>query len=268
MPDFISSRHNPKIQFLDKLKKSSHRKKYGVFLVEGLRELSRAYDSGYIFEIYFCPELFSDHENSTAFLKKLTDESAQLIKITKQVYEKITLCENGKGWIGLGRHKEVTLEEINLPPNPLLIALENIEKPSNIGAIIRTAESAKADGLIVLDQSSEIFNPNVIRNSQGAVFFAPILHSSSQELIRFAKKNNLKIFVTTPLSNHFYFEEDFTQGSVILMGSENNGVTSQWMESNFKKIKIPQNGYSDSLNVSVATAIIVYEAVRQRMLAL
>lgn len=265
MIDVLRSKQNPKIKFLYKLKKSSNRKKFNVFLVEGLRELSRANDAQVVVEIYFCRSKFSNIEESNQFLSVIMDSNIAIFEVTDNVYDKISLRENGNGWLGLCRAKSHQLSEIKLSPAPILIALENIEKPNNFGAIIRTADSVGADGVIILNNSIEVFNPNAIRNSQGAIFFVNIYHTSNEELIKFSEQNNLNIFITTPQCEHMYFEENFIHGGIFLMGSESTGVSDFWLKhSKFPKIKIPQFGKSDSLNVSVATAIVVYEAARQQ----
>lgn len=261
MSEIISSKQNDKIKFIDKLKKSSHRKKFGVFIVEGLREITRAHQENFIIEVIYCPELFTDATIYNQFLE--TIKNIPTTQVTSEVFKKISLRENGDGLIALGTAKYKTLNDWKKHPNPLFLVTENIEKPNNFGAIIRTAESAGIDGIIVLDQSTEIFNPHVIRNSQGAVFFTPIFHATIEEFLKFADKNNITIFITTPHTEKLYFDEDFSQGSAILVGAESTGVSSFWLKQSHQ-IRIPQNGSSDSLNVSVATAVVLYECIRQR----
>lgn len=267
MTNIISSRHNEKIRFFDKLKKPSNRKKFGLFLIEGLRELTRALSADLVEEVLFCPEFFTDQESSSALLKNLEGKSIPTLQISANAYQKVSLRENGDGFIGIGKSFQQKLQCSNFEKNPLFIATENIEKPSNFGAIIRTAESAGIDGIIVLDESTEVFNPNVIRSSQGSVFFAKIFHASSDELIGLCEKTNTHIFVTSPSSEQLYFNENFSQGSVILVGSEDKGVSEKWLNKAFKMIKIPQIGKSDSLNVSVATGVVLYECIRQRLVS-
>jgi TrmH family RNA methyltransferase len=157
----------------------------------------------------------------------------------------------------------LALKDYIPPQNGFFLVTENIEKPSNFGAIVRTAESAAVDGIIVLDHSTEIFNPNAIRNSQGAVFLANIYNASTEEFLAFVQRNRLSIYVTSPRGERLYFEEDFRRGVAIMVGSEKDGVSPLWLERG-RQIRIPQMGSSDSLNVSAATAIVLYECVRQR----
>jgi TrmH family RNA methyltransferase len=261
----ISSRHNEKIKFIDKLRKASKRKKFGIFIVEGFREIDRAHSRRFIEELLFCEEYFTDRVTFFSFIRKLESDQIPIIQISPEVYQKISLRENGDGLIALARSRSLFLNTCVPPENGLFIATENIEKPSNFGAIVRTAESAGIDGIIVLNHSTEIFNPNAIRNAQGAVFFANIYGATTEEFLKFTQQYRLSIYVTSPRGRKLYFEEDFRKGTVILVGSESQGVSDFWLQQSHS-IRIPQNGESDSLNVSIATAIILYECVRQRSL--
>jgi TrmH family RNA methyltransferase len=261
----ISSRHNEKIKFIDKLKKSSNRKKFGTFIVEGFREIFRAHSHQFIRELLFCEEYFAQKDAFHPLIQAFEEHKIPITQITPEVYQKISLRENGDGLIALAQSRSLSLNCCIPPENGLFIATENIEKPSNFGAIIRTAESAGIDGIIILDHSTEIFNPNVIRNSQGAVFFASIYDATGEEFLKFTEQYRLSIYVTSPHAQKLYLEEDFRKGTVILMGSEKEGVSDFWLQRK-NMIRIPQSGNSDSLNVSIATAIILYECVRQRTL--
>jgi TrmH family RNA methyltransferase len=259
----ISSRRNEKIKFIDKLKKSSDRKKFGIFPIEGFREIFRAHLHQFITELLFCGKYFTDRETFFSFIQTLEGEHIPLTQISPEVYKKISLRENGDGLIALAYSRSVSLNECVPPQNGLFVVTENIEKPSNFGAIVRTAESAGVDGIIVLNHSTEIFSPNSIRNSQGAVFFTNIYDATTEEFLKFSQQHQLSIYVTSPQAQKLYFEEDFKRGTALLVGSENKGVSDFWLHQNHT-VRIPQNGESDSLNVSIATAIILYECVRQR----
>jgi TrmH family RNA methyltransferase len=263
MLEKISSRHNEKIKFIDKLKKSSDRKKFGIFPVEGFREIFRAHSHQFITELLFCEKYFTDSETFSSFIQTLEGEHIPLTPITPEVYQKISLRENGDGLIALAHARSVSLKGCVSPHDGLFVVTENIEKPSNFGAIVRTAESAGVDGIIVLNYSTEIFSPNSIRNSQGAVFFANIYDATTEEFLKFTQQYQLSIYVTSPQAQKLYFEENFKKGTALLVGSENKGVSDFWLQQNHI-IRIPQKGESDSLNVSIATAIILYECVRQR----
>jgi TrmH family RNA methyltransferase len=266
MNEKINSKHNEKIRFIDKLKKPSHRKKFGLFPVEGLREISRAQECQLVRELLFCEACFSHREESLALIQTLEAENIPTTPIATGVYQKMSLRDNGDGLLAIAQGENRPLNRCTSPANGLFIALENIEKPSNFGAIVRTAESAGVDGIIVLDHSTEIFSPNAIRNSQVAVLFAKIYTASREEFLAFSEQHHLTIYITSPRAQRAYYEEDFRSGSVILVGAEDRGVGDFWLQQNHQ-IRIPQRGQSDSLNVSVAAAIVLYECIRQRSIS-
>jgi TrmH family RNA methyltransferase len=259
----INSRHNGKIKFIDKLKKPSNRRKFGVFIIEGFREISSAYAHRFITELLFCDKYFTNRETYLSLIQTLANNAIPITQISPEAYQKISLRENGDGLIALAHSRDRSLNECTPPENGLFIATENIEKSSNFGAIVRTAESAGVDGIIVLDHSTEIFSPNAIRNSQGAVFFANIYNATVEEFLKFTRRHQLSIYVTSPRAEKLYFHENFQKGTVILAGSESRGVSDYWLQQNHS-IRIPQNGKSDSLNGSIAAAVVLYECVRQR----
>jgi TrmH family RNA methyltransferase len=266
----LESKNNPKIKFLDKLKKKSCRERYKTYLIEGHRELMRAFQANLVTEVYFCQKLFTDNTFHGS-LEKLSSANIPMIEVGEQAYQKISIRENGDGLIGLGKPFVKPLDHIRQeePGNPLIIAAESLEKPSNLGAIIRTAESAGATALAVLDASTDPYNPNTIRSSQGAIFSIPIIGCSSIAFDEFCHSNGLKIICTTPHGNRIYWEENLTNSLAIIVGSEARGLSDFWLRNtNSISVKIPQLGSSDSLNVSVATAVVTYEAVRQRNLIL
>lgn len=255
----IRSRSNEKIKFIDKLKKPTHRKQYGLFLIEGLREITRAHTRGYVQELLICPEVCP--EKVQTLLEQC--ENIPVTEVTPEVFKKISLREHGDGLLALGKTTTLNLKDFPKKKDVFLLVTEGIEKPSNFGAMLRTAESAGVDAVIVLDQSTEVFNPNVIRNSQGAVFTVPIYHASTEEFLDFLHQNAITLFVTTPHTERLYFEENFQHAVAILVGSESHGVREHWLQQ-AHTVRIPQLGVSDSLNVSVATAVVLYECVRQR----
>lgn len=263
MGELIRSRHNERICFIDKLKKASRRKKFGIFPIEGFREITRAHQAGFVQELLFCETFFSAQEQERALIEQIVKEGIEVTPISQEVYQKISLREHGDGLFALGKKRTLNLEDCVPPENPLFLVTENIEKPSNFGAIVRTAESAGVDGIIVLNGTTEIYNPNAIRNSQGALFFAKIYQATTEAFLKFIQKYAIDLFVTTPHAEKPYFLENYCKGSAILVGSESQGVSQQWLQQ-AHTIQIPQRGRSDSLNVSVATAIVLYECIRQR----
>ncbi|MDE6576277.1 MAG: RNA methyltransferase, partial [Opitutales bacterium] len=218
---------------------------------------------GYVRELLFCPELWSERESEQTLITQLENARIPITEVSSEVFSKISLREHGDGLLALGTATALNFNNFT-PSNPaFLLVTEGIEKPSNFGAIVRTAESAGVDAIIVLDQSTEIFNPNVIRNSQGAVFSMPIYHATTEAFLDFTARHHVTTFVTTPHAKRLYFEENLQHSVAILVGSESHGVSEHWLQQ-AHTIRIPQQGISDSLNVSAATAVVLYECVRQR----
>lgn len=263
MNDDISSSHNPKIKFLDKLySKASVRRREKLFPVEGAREISRAIKSGYILEtLYYCLEIEAGSEDATP--KSLKIEDKKVIYITKNVFEKLAYRDSSDGMIGVFRSKEQKLGSFHLSANPFIIILETVEKPGNLGAILRTADAAGVDGVIVCDPQTDLYNPNVVRSSVGCVFSVPTAIAASDEVLLWLKDNGITPYAAALTAQELYSSADFTSPSAIVMGSEADGLTDFWLK-NARQIKIPMHGIADSLNVSVSTAVLTFEAMRQR----
>ena len=262
----ISSRQNDTIKLIVKLRDRSKRDKTGLFIVEGYRELSRAIECYKKFEsIYFCSKFFknSNYEN---LLKTASQTGINLVSVTDIVYEKISIRSGYDGLLGLCKEWDTNLNNIQLSNNPLVLVAESIEKAGNLGALIRSAESVGADALIVCDQVTDIFNQNVVRASQGAVFSLPIAVTDRQSTCDFLKEHRISILATTPSAMTKYWSCYMKQPIAILVGSEDFGLSEFWLKnSNVTQVAIPQLGVSDSLNVNDAAVVVMYEALRQRM---
>lgn len=256
----ITSAQNPKIKRLLLLQqKSSERKKTGLFVLEGQREMEHAISKGYQLEtIFFCPELMSSDA------RKLVIAAHEQIAVNKKIYEKIAYRGTTEGVIGLFHSKEHWLNTLSLKENPLVIVLERVEKPGNLGAILRSCDAAGADALIVCDPLTDLYNPNLIRSSIGAIFTVPTAVCSSEECISFLKQRSIQILTAQLQDSHLYYDTPMTAGTAIVMGTEATGLTDQWRQAADAHISIPMLGQLDSLNVSVSAAILLYEAVRQR----
>lgn len=255
--EVISSLQNPKIKNITKLiEKSSERKSQNLIVVEGLRELNIAKESGFTIEqLYYCPALGA-YENAI--------KANQYFEISKEVFSKLAYREGSDGFIGLLRPKYYTLESLELKTNPFIIIVESIEKPGNLGAILRTADAANVDALIVCDPKTDIFNPNAIRSSVGCVFSVPIAVGKSEEVFNFLKSKNIKTYAAALTATEYYTDVNFKESSAIVMGTEATGLSEFWLNNAYKQIKIPMLGKIDSLNVSTSTAILTFEAIRQR----
>ncbi|MDR0823480.1 MAG: RNA methyltransferase [Prevotella sp.] len=258
----ITSLQNTRIKNIVKLSKSKERKVQNLFLIEGARELSLALSAGYeIDSVFICPELFL----KTDYPKVLESipESKQF-GVTEAVFEKIAYRESSDGLLTLARPKNHALADLKLSPNPFLIILEAVEKPGNLGAILRTADAAQADAVIICDPATDVYNPNAIRSSVGCIFTVQTAICSSQEALDFSHKKHIKSFAAELNAAQWYQDTDFTLPSAIVMGTEADGLTPFWIENADARIKIPMRGKIDSLNVSVSTAILTFEAMRQR----
>ena len=244
--NIITSVQNARVKHVVALQqKSSLRREEGLFVVEGQREIEHCIACGY--EVV---ELFKRDEN-----------------VTPQVYEKMAYRGSTEGIIAVAKCKDHSLSilsPLTSHHSPLIIVLERVEKPGNLGAILRTAEAAGVDAVIVCDPLTDLYNPNLIRASIGGVFNVPTAVCTSEECIAFLKTNHIKILTAQLQDSYEYYDYDMTQATAIVMGTESTGLTNQWREAADAHIRIPMLGRLDSLNVSVSAAILMYEAVRQR----
>ena len=261
MIEKITSTQNAKIKNIIKLQqKSSERKKQNLIVIEGLREISLAVKAGMILKsVFFCSNIISLEE-----LEKELNLSSTYLEITSDIYNKLAYRGSTEGIIALAEPKYTALNEIKLRENPLIIVLESVEKPGNLGAILRTADAAKVDAVIICDPLTDIYNPNVIRSSVGCVFTNQIVACSSDETIKWLKAKGIKSYAAALTATENYHDKDFTQPTAIIMGTEADGLTEKWLKNADEQIIIPMSGEIDSLNVSTSTAILVFEAMRQR----
>lgn len=259
----ISSLQNPGVKNLILLsEKSSARKEQNLFIIEGEREISRAKANGFRFEsCYYCPEIISKESH---ILINSLDKTTKLFEVNKAVYSKIAYRENVDGIIVTAYIKTLSLKEIKLKENPLILILETVEKPGNLGAILRTADAAGLDAVFICDTKTDIFNPNVIRSSLGCLFSNQVVNCESPEAITFLKSKGITIFAAALQDSVDYLNQDYKRGSAFAMGSEAFGLSEIWRKEANCIIQIPMAGIADSLNVSVSAAVLVFEAVRQR----
>lgn len=259
----ISSFQNPFIKELIKLQeKSRERRKKQRFLVEGKREISLVLQSDYLIEtVLYVNE---NHLNNEDILEELPKD-VDLIEISKEVYQKLAYRESTEGIIAVVKTKDFSLTSLKFQSKtPLIMIMEGIEKPGNIGAMLRTADAANVDAVLIADPKTDMFNPNIIRSSVGCVFTNQIATDSSENIINFLKKENINIYSATLQNSNEYFKEDYTKASAIVVGTEATGLSEIWRERATQNINIPMQGEIDSMNVSVACAIIIFEAKRQR----
>ena len=258
----ISSLQNPSVKNIVKLTKARERRLQNLFIVEGARELSLALAGDYfIEEVYVCRELFNDTRYPDV-LDSIDDD--RIIDITTQVFQKVSYRTSSDGLIALARPKPHTLSDIRLSDNPFVIILESVEKPGNLGAILRTADAAAVDAVIVCDPQTDIYNPNVVRSSVGGLFTVQTAVCSSNEAMDWLDQHSIVSYAAELEAAEWYQNVDFSVPSAIVMGTEAEGLTTSWLNFATKRIKIPMRGKIDSLNVSVSTAVLTFEAMRQR----
>lgn len=261
--EVISSLQNPKIKNIIKLQtKAKERRQQQLVVVEGARELYIAMSNGYQPQaVYVCQEFFakSDYPQLLDSIKP-----SLLTALTPEVFQKIAYREASDGILALLRPKSHELDDLQLSDNPFIIVLEAVEKPGNLGAILRTADAAKADAVIICDPHTDIYNPNVVRSSIGCLFSVPLAVASSQQALDWMKQRGIKTYAAELQASNWYHLNDYTKPSAIVMGTEADGLSQFWLDHADARIKIPMRGLIDSLNVSVSTAVLAFEAMRQR----
>lgn len=258
----ITSAQNPKIKQLLALgEKSSLRRESGLFVLEGLRELLHALEAGFeVDTVFFCPEILGNRIPDTH--PSLSE--ARWVEVSRAIYEKIAYRGSTEGIIAEVKARKISLPDLRLSGNPLIVVLESVEKPGNLGAVLRSADAAAADAVLICDPLTDLFNPNLIRASLGAAFTVPVVACESKEAIKWLKSNNIKILTAQLQDSEWYYDSDMSCGTAIIIGTEATGLTDIWRQAADAHIKIPMLGRLDSLNASVSAAVLLFEAVRQR----
>ncbi|MBF6608044.1 MAG: RNA methyltransferase [Flavobacterium sp.] len=253
----INSVQNQLIKSLVQLQeKARARKESGTFLIEGRREIDLAHQGGYELQtILFDPEKID--RQSLLY-------SAEYIEISPEVYQKLAYRDTTEGILAVAKIRKMELATMVLPENPLILIAESPEKPGNIGALLRTADAANIDAVIIANPKSDLFNPNIIRSSVGCVFTNTIATGTTSEIISFLKQRNISIFCAALQESQPYHQQDFTGPTALVVGTEATGLTTEWRNAATQNIVIPMQGVIDSMNVSVAAAILIFEGKRQR----
>ncbi len=264
-PKKISSLQNPLVRQVIQLKhKNRERGKTGLFVLEGQRELAMALKGGFgIQTVLIYPEFFPLQEAEKLF--KGLEQNIDLIELTKEVYQKLAYREKTEGVLAIARTKDHSLNSLELPEDPLILIAEGVEKPGNLGALLRTADAANLDAVIIADPKGDLYNPNTIRSSVGCLFTVPVAAASSQEVIAFLRQGGIKINAATLTHAVPYTSVDYTGGCAIAVGTESTGLTEAWTAQADARVVIPMEGEIDSMNVSVSAAILIFEAKRQRL---
>ena len=268
--EIITSAQNPKIKMLLELQeKSKTRRREGLFVVEGRRELEHCIATGYeVHTAFICKDITGEKgfDEILHILEKSSDglSHCSVMEIPGHLYQKVAYRGSTEGIIAELHCKNHTLEELNVKENPVVVVLESVEKPGNLGAILRSADAAGVDAVIVCDPLTDLYNPNLIRSSIGGIFTVPTAAASSEDTIKWLKAKGIKIYTAQLQDSEWYYDTDMSCGTAIVMGTEATGLTDIWRKAADAHIKIPMLGRLDSLNVSVSAAILMYEAVRQR----
>lgn len=253
----ITSLQNPRVKYIVKLRDDKRqRQNDGLMLVEGYDEIQLALSAGHKPQtILSAPELAS---------RPIDKINAETITVNRAVFEKISYRENPDGWIAVFPIPRHSLDDLKLSQSPLIIAAESIEKPGNLGAMLRTADAAHVDAILVCDPRVDVYSPNVVRASRGTIFTVPVIETKSAQAVVFLQRNGIRILAATPSAEGEYTHQDLRIPLAVAVGTEDEGLSDFWLSQADVRVKIPMMGKVNSLNVSVSTALILYEAVRQR----
>ena len=263
MTEKISSVHNPGVKHVVRLRTKKSRDARGLTLVEGNREVRQALAAGLRFSCaYICRD--GVYRCDEELVRELEEKHVRILETGCSVFDKICYGDRTEGVLALVEHPVLTLDQLKLSANPFIVVMESVEKPGNLGAVLRTCDGAGVDALLVCDERTDIYNPNIIRASLGAVFSVPTVSCTSKEAAEFLRSKGVKTFAAVVQATEYYFNKDMSGPCAIVMGSEQDGLSDFWRRSSDEQVRIPMLGKVDSLNVSVSAAVMVYESLRQR----
>ena len=263
-PD-ITSRHNDRLKQVIKLRDSRQRRQTGRLLIDGSRESLRAIQSG-VEPVEAFLDNEADGERTEESLAELRRLEVPIVRVASEPFEKLAYGNRADGLVLVAKATEPTLEGIDLTQNGLVLVVEGIEKPGNLGAILRTADGAGVDAVVVADSVVDIYNPNVIRSSVGTVFRKGLAVAKSSETVDWLQQKGFQIVAASPEAGQLYHETDLSKPTAIVLGSEALGLSSVWRDASMQLVSLPMHGVADSLNVSATAAVLLYEARRQRSL--
>lgn len=260
----ITSPQNPRVKQAVALREHRERSRSGLMLVEGYEEISLALDaSGSLLRLFYCPELLRDSAEED-LATRARNRGAEILQVSERVFARLAYREGPDGWLAVFHALDTRLDRLRLDLNPLLLVAESVEKPGNLGAMLRTADAAGVDAFISADPRTDLGNPNVVRASKGALFSVPVAQAETVDVVRWLREQHVVIVVATPEAADTYHELDLSGGVAIVVGTEKEGVSASWLDNSDYRASIPMTGRVNSLNVSIAAAVLVYEAVRQR----
>ncbi len=263
-PQPVTSLQNAGLKEVVKLRQRSHRDEDGLLIVEGYREVKRALDNHIpLLKLFYCPDLYQG-KNEPSLVARCAELDVPLFECAEPAFMKIAYRDRPEGLLALCPQIRRTLADLKLPPNPFLVIGEHIEKPGNLGTMLRTSDAAGVDALIVCDRCTDINNPNVVRASIGTLFTVPLAEASTAETLAWLKQNGIRSLAASPHATKNYTEVDMTKPIAIVVGAEQFGLSDAWMTQADVLVRIPMLGQADSLNVAAAATILLYEVVRQR----
>lgn len=264
MPLRIESLKNPRVKHVVKLRDRRDREREGLFLIEGYRELLRALENDYpVQEVFYCTALWRGG-NEQRLVDSLAAAGAELLETTEPVFRKMAYRDRPEGLIGVAPQRRRELTDVTLGDPPFLLVAEAIEKPGNLGTMLRTADAGGVDALVVCNRCTDIFNPNVVRASTGTLFTVSLAETTSAEALDWLRRNRIAVVAATPHTDVFYDQVDLTGPVAVVVGTEQYGLSDDWLAQADLQVRIPMLGVADSLNVAAATTILLYEVVRQR----
>ena len=264
----ITSVQNPKVKQVVRWRDRPDRDDSQVVLAEGYRALVRALAGGYrMDEVFVCPEVFPGQEHEAALLEQLRAQGAKLIRVAPAAFTKMAYRDRPEGLLGVGPQRHRTLADLQLSPCPFLLVAEQIEKPGNLGTMMRSSDAVRVDGLVLCDSKTDIYNPNVVRASTGNLFTLPVAEATTAETIPWLKAKGIRILATSPHVETLYTQVDLAEPVAVVVGTEQYGLTKPWLEQADLVVRLPMLGEADSLNVATATAVMLYEVLRQRLAA-
>jgi len=260
----ITSPHNPRVKEVLALRDRPERDRTGLFLIEGYREVRRALENGiHPKALFYCPLLFLG-ENEKELIEKAAALRADLLECDKRVFRKLSYRDRPDGLLAVAPQMRRGLDELNLPASPLLLVCERIEKPGNLGTMLRSADAGGVHAVLVCDRCTDVFNPNVVRSSVGALFTVPVVEVASSDALAWLRRRGIRVVAATPSAEEEYTETDLRGPVAIAVGAEQYGLSEHWLAAADFRVRIPMLGQCDSLNVSAAATLLIYEAVRQR----
>jgi len=264
-PLHLTSLTNPRVKDTVRLRQRSHRDAANLMLIEGYREIKRALDNGYRpGSIFTCTEFYMG-ENEATLVERACQSGAEHFSCTPDVFAKLSARDRPDGLLAVGPQIRLRLADLKLPSDALVVVAEAIEKPGNLGTILRSADAAAAHAVIVCDRCTDLNNPNVVRASIGTLFVLPVVEATTDEAIAFLRERSFTMLAATPHATELYTAADMTGPVAIVVGSEQYGLSRTWLTAADRPVRIPMLGQCDSLNVSAATTILLFEAARQRI---